>query len=303
MVDISGVTVTEKITSRSTNLSRDPSVELIYNAHGTEDDIKVTTAIAQKAPAVYRGLKRSSIDVKPVDYNVWEATVTYSLDEDERFQTDISWSTTGKTQKIFRSYKTESILDFDRNPWQDAPVFDRLINCTPEGVEGVEITLPVLNFTESHKYKPSQVTSDLIQKLSQNTGSINNANFRNFTPGEVLFKGISGNTSNDLVTISFEFAVAESWTWVHNGEAHIIQGWNYLWYFNIPQMDLRTGYTVQVPMAAYEEQVYPYSTFKDFVPSLVGIPDNPLPGNQETEEAVPVPAPAPPTQPPTGDIA
>ena len=303
MVDISGVTVTEKITSRSTNLSRDPSVELIYNAHGTEDDIKVTAAIAQKAPAVYRGLKRSSIDVKPVDYNVWEATVTYSLDEDERFQTDISWSTTGKTQKIFRSYNTESTLDFDRNPWQDPPDFDRLINCTPEGVEGVEITLPVLNFTESHKYKPSEVTSDLIQKLSQATGSINSEKFRNFTKGEVLFKGISGNTSNDIVTISFEFAVAESWTWTHGENLYSIEGWNYLWYFNIPQMDLRTGYTVQVPMAAYEEQVYPYIKFESFVPSLVGIPDNPLPGNKETEEAVPVPAPAPPIQTPGDEIA
>jgi len=303
MVDITGVTVTENISSRSTNLSRDPSVELVYNAHGTEDDIKVTTAVAQEAPAVYRGLKRSSIDVKPVDYKVWEATVNYSLDEDERFQTDISWTTTGKTQKIFRSYNTESTIDFGGNPWQGAPDFGGLINCTSEGVEGVEITLPVLNFTESHKYKPSEVDSNLIQSLSQATGSINSDGFRNFTAGEVLFKGISGNTSNDIVTINFEFAVAESWTWTHNNVPHVIEGWNYLWYFNIPQMDLHTGYTVQVPMAAYEERVYPYSIFSQFVPSLVGIPDNPLPGNKETEEAVPVPAPAPPIQTPGGDIA
>jgi len=303
MVDITGVTVTENISSRSTNLSRDPSVELVYNAHGTEDDIKVTTAVAKEAPAVYRGLKRSSIDVKPVDYNVWEATVNYTLDEDARFQTDISWTTTGKTQKIFRSYATESVIDFDRNPWQQPPNFNGLINCTTEGVEGVEVTLPVLNFTESHKYSPDQVDTNLIQKLSQATGSINDRNFRNFTAGEVLFKGISGNTSNDIVTINFEFAVAETWTWTNDGKLYTIEGWNYLWFFNIPQMDLATGYTIQIPMAAYEERVYPYTTFGNFVPDLVGIPSNPLPGNAENDEAVPVPAPAPPVQTPGGEIA
>jgi len=296
MVDTTGVTVTEKITSRSTTLSNDPSVELIYNARGTENDIAITTAVAKKAPSVYRGLKRSTIEVKPVDFEVWEATVTYSLEEEERFITDISWSTTGKTQKIFRSYKTESIFDFDRNPWQEPPVFDRLINCTPDSVEGVEITLPVLNFTESHKYTPSQVDADLIQKLMSATGTINDRNFRNFTKGEVLFKGISGNTSTDIITINFEFSVAESWNWTHEGETRTIEGWNYLWYFNIPQMDLRTGYTVQVPMAAYEERVYPYSNFGVFVPDRVGIPNNPLPGNSENEDDAP--APRPPAQTP-----
>ena len=289
MEDIQGVTVTEKISSRSTTLSRDPSVELIYNAHGTEDDVKVTTAVAQKAPTAYRGLKRTAIDVKPVDYKVWEATVSYSLDEDERFQTDISWTTTGRTQKVYRSYATESTIDFDGNPWQDPPDFNRLINCSPEGVEGVEVTIPQLNFTESHKYEPEEVTQELISGLMAGTGSINDKTFRGFSAGEVLFMGISGNTSNDIVTINFEFAVSRSWSWTHNGNIYNIEGWNYLWYFFVPQMDLTTGFVIQLPAAAYEERVYPYRDFSNLVPDVVGIPNNPLPGGGSPPEPTPAP--------------
>ena len=279
MVD-NNVQVTEKLGSGSTSLDNsDPTSEKIYSVVGTSSDTLVTNKIKETSPVSYRGLRRSSIEAKPVDHEVWEVVVTYTLNEQMRYVTDVSWTTTGATQKIFRSKATESVFDFGYNPWQSAPDFQGAINVTQDAVEGVDVTIPVLSFTETHKYDPSDVTDDLIAGFMQKTGTVNALKFRGFNPGEVLFLGVSGQTDPDVVGLSFEFSVSRNFTWIHNEVAHTIQGWNYLWYFFMPQVDLSTGIGFQVPMAGYEERVYDYVNFGTFVPDRVGIPTNPLPAS------------------------
>ena len=58
-----------------------------------------------------------------------------------------------------------------------------------------------------------------------------------------------------------------------------------MWFFNVPQMDLSTGMTFQVPMAAYEEQVYYYADWEGEIPDRVNLPANPAqPNANESEE-------------------
>ena len=58
-----------------------------------------------------------------------------------------------------------------------------------------------------------------------------------------------------------------------------------MWFFNLPQMDLVTGLTFQVPMAAYEEQVYYYGVWDNVIPERVGLPTNTnQPNANESEE-------------------
>ena len=50
-------------------------------------------------------------------------------------------------------------------------------------------------------------------------------------------------------------------------------------------MDLVTGLTFQVPMAAYEEQVYYYGVWDNVIPERVGLPTNTnQPNANESEE-------------------
>jgi len=280
------VTITEKVTSGNTVLnSTDPTTTKIYNVWGTSLEGDVISKVEETAPSAHRGLLRASITCDPQDHNFWEVTVEYSLEESLRYVTDVSWSTTGKTQTRYRSLNTETKIDFDRNPWQDPPDFDGLINVTEDGPDGVDVIVPTLSFTETHKFNPVDITEDKIADFSNLTGTINLNPFRGFGKGEVLFKGVSGQTNADLVSLSFEFDVARTWYWTHEGSTRTIEGWNYMWFFNVPQMDLSTGMTFQVPMAAYEEQVYYYANWKEVIPDRVNLPANPAqPNANESEE-------------------
>jgi hypothetical protein len=280
------VKITEKVTSGNTVLnSTDPTTTKIYNVWGTSSEADVISKVEEEAPTSHRGLLRASIECDPQDHNLWEVTVEYSLEESLRYVTDVSWSTTGKTQTRFRSLRTETSIDFDRNPWTNPPNFDGLINVSEDGPAGVDVVVPTLSFTETHKFNPVDVTEEKIAGWSNLTGTINNTAFRGFKKGEVLFKGVSGQTNADLVSLTFEFDVARTWYWNHNGSIKTIEGWNYMWFFNLPQMDLATGLTFQVPMAAYEEQVYYYGVWDNVIPERVGLPPNTnQPNANESEE-------------------
>ena len=280
------VKITEKVTSGNTVLSSTaPTTTKIYNVWGTTDEAEVITKVEAKAPTSHRGLLRASIECDPQDHEFWEVTVEYSLEESLRYVTDVSWTTTGKTQTRFRSLNTETSIDFDRNPWTSPPDFDGLINVSEDGPSGVDVVVPTLSFTETHKFNPSDVTEQKIADWSNLTGTINLKPFRGFTKGEVLFKGVSGQTNADLVSLTFEFDVARTWYWNHNGDIKTIEGWNYMWFFNLPQMDLVTGLTFQVPMAAYEEQVYYYGDWDNVIPARVTLPANTnQPNANESEE-------------------
>jgi len=280
------VKITEKVTSGNTVLSSTaPTTTKIYNVWGTTDEADVIKEVEKEAPTAHRGLLRASIECDPQDHEFWEVTVEYSLEESLRYVTDVSWTTTGKTQTRFRSLNTETAIDFDRNPWTSPPDFDGLINVSEDGPAGVDVVVPTLSFTETHKFNPVDITEEKIAGWSNLTGTINNTAFRGFKKGEVLFKGVSGQTNADLVSLTFEFDVARTWYWSQNGSIKTIEGWNYMWFFNLPQMDLVTGLTFQVPMAAYEEQVYYYGVWDNVIPERVGLPPNAnQPNANESEE-------------------
>ena len=280
------VTITEKVTSGNTVLSSTaPTTTKIYNVWGTKDEAEVIKKVEEEAPTAHRGLLRATIECDPQDHEFWEVTVEYSLEESLRYVTDVSWTTTGKTQTRFRSLNTETAIDFDRNPWTSPPDFDGLINVSEDGPAGVDVVVPTLSFTETHKFNPVDITEEKIAGWSNLTGTINNTAFRGFKKGEVLFKGVSGQTNAELVSLTFELDVARTCYLSQNGSIKTIDGGNYMWFFNLPQMDLVTGLTFQVPMAAYEEQVYYYGVWDNVIPERVGLPTNTnQPNANESEE-------------------
>jgi hypothetical protein len=64
-------------------------------------------------------------------------------------------------------------------------------------VQGVDIVVPQLTWTETYDVPHQFITTNYIKALSSATGSVNNAAFRGFAPGEVLFTGASGSQQWD----------------------------------------------------------------------------------------------------------
>jgi hypothetical protein len=64
-------------------------------------------------------------------------------------------------------------------------------------VQGVDIVIPALTWTETYDVPSVYVSSAYIVSLSKVTGTVNNAAFRGFPAGEVLFLGASGSQEWD----------------------------------------------------------------------------------------------------------
>ncbi len=116
-----------------------------------------------------------------------------------------------------------------------APDFQGAIGVSADGVEGIDITVPVYHFAETH-YKPdNQITGAYKGVLFNLTGKVNGDVFRGFAPGEVLFLGASGakrgsGTEADW-EITYRFAASPNASGLSIGPIGGItkQGWDYLW--------------------------------------------------------------------------
>jgi len=96
------------------------------------------------------------------------------------------------------------------------------------------------------------------------TGAVNNAPFRGFAAGEVLFLGASGSKrGQDDWEIRFRFAASPNVTGLVVGSITGInkRGWEYLWGRYADAEDTAAKALVKRPVAAYVEQVYPYGDF------------------------------------------
>ena len=124
-------------------------------------------------------------------------------------------------------------------------------------VEGVDIIVPVYNFSETHYLANATVTSAYKEILFNLTGRVNNASFRNFDAGEVLFLGASGSQRGvEDWEITFKFAASPNRTGLTVGSITDIvkKGWDYMWVQYQPSAG--TSRLLSVPVAVHVEKVY-----------------------------------------------
>jgi len=98
--------------------------------------------------------------------------------------------------------------------------------------EGVEIFEPVYEESETHWFKTSDLTLAYRDTISNIVGHTNNAPFKGYQAGEVLFKGVSGSRrgANDS-EITFRWSVRRNQNDFQLGDVKGItkKGWEYLW--------------------------------------------------------------------------
>lgn len=126
----------------------------------------------------------------------WRVEAVYTKlgvnDDDQRnpLRRSRSFDTTGSTQHITQA------LDETQYPG-DAPSQHKAIAVDANGVNGVDIVVPSLQWQEQYDVPSSYVTSGFIRSVASITGTTNNASFRGFLAGEVLFVGCSGSQEWD----------------------------------------------------------------------------------------------------------
>ena len=246
-----------------------------YKIFGTADDTVLHSAINAEVSAngrywQYPGvpgvqLMAESYSVSYLGDEAWQLTINYEktgADDDATapLKRARSFDTTGGTQ-----HKTQA--EAESRFGSNAPDQQKAIGVDSNGVNGVDIVVPQLSWQESYDVPNSYVTSAWIRGVAGVTGTTNNAAFRGFEAGEVLFLGCSGSQEWDDQkgsgpwSLSFRFAASKNVTGETIGDITGIakKGHEYLW---VRYEDaVSSGSLLKKPRAVYVNKVYKDSNF------------------------------------------
>ncbi len=266
------IEVVEKFDSRQITTGTSPAVELRYVIRGTDNDVAARNALVAGSPPTYDpwgsgwfALPRDSVTIQPVGEELWEGIVRYAPTPQTE-EAVFSFDTGGGTQHV-----TSSLATVGRYApaGKTAPDFKGAIGVTADSVDGVDITVPVYQFTETHYLPDTTVTPAYKATLFGLTGKVNNATFKGFEAGEVLFLGAAGaKRGGGDWEIAYRFAASPNVTNLTIGDITGInkRGWEYLWVRYADSEDTVAKALVKKPIAVYVEQVYLYGNL-----SLLGI--------------------------------
>lgn len=267
------IVVTEKIESRRLLASRDgkaSTFDLSLNVHGTMDGTAAKNAASAFAPEVwgsgYPQLWKQTVLVTCIGQELWEAVVHYDtsgpepLQAESSFEFDIGGGTAHITQAIATVPFPPTLPDHRGaiGVKEDGDSLD---------VQGADIFAPEMTFGETH------LVADLApaykRVLFEMRGRVNDAPFKGWNAGEVLFEGVNARRQDSRFqtpwSISFRFRVQPNAIVTVGDVSGIVKpGWSLL--------DIRyeeesgASSLLKRPVGAYVHQVYQAGDF-----SLLGI--------------------------------
>ena len=272
----------------------------VFNVFGTvNEDVlhaAANVAISTSYPYwVYPGqplvkLRAESYAVEYQGDDSWKVTINYEkIGADDATQTTPlkrarSFDTSGGTQHITNALQvknsTGTVTDTGERVYgpsglDDGATMKGAINVDDNSVNGVDIVVPSFQFQESYDVPLSVLNDAYIRKLGELTGTVNDAAFRGFKAGEVLFVGASGahewddQRGNGPGTITFKFVASPSagdgktLLPLKVGEINNIAkgGHEYLWVKYATVADTSKNQLTRQPIAVYVNRVYPDGDF------------------------------------------
>jgi hypothetical protein len=141
------------------------------------------------------------------------------------------------------------------------------IGVDANGVNGIDIITPQLQWQEQYDVPNAYITAAYVRGLAGLTGTTNNAAFRGFEAGEVLFVGCSGSQEWDNEkgsgpwSLSYRFIASKNVTGQTIGSISGIEkkGHEYLW---VRYEDAVSGSSLlKQPKAVYVSKVYKDADF------------------------------------------
>lgn len=242
----------EHVESREFELGTNPVRTRLYRVFYTEDEEEARFAILDEAPTSDHNLMRAGCRAKHLGGGVWEGEVRYARWEEQNQRT---FSTLGGTQRVTQSLST---INSYAPPGFTPPNFQGAIGVSEDRVEGVDIPVPAMEFTEVHYFTPLQMTNTFIRTLYQMTPRWNLSAFRMCNAGECLFRGVSGGQRGDENwELTFYFAMSPNATGLTIGDITGIDklGHDYLWVRYGDYVDMDSYQLVKRPLSVHVERV------------------------------------------------
>lgn len=258
------VALAERYGSRSSIDGPSPSATLLYWARGTTDEAIAKSLVRAVAPQFYTGadaagnpktLIRQQFDCRPQHNDFFYVDVSYG--PIDRVQSSWQFDTSGGSHHITQSLETAGAYGNGAQPTN----FKGAIAVTGGGknVEGCDIILPRFVWSERHVVADALVTQPYVNSLADLTGRYNNAAWRGFPTGEILFTGAQGDkTGQDDWNIAYNFSRSPNRYDYDVGGimVGVKLGWHFQWVLYEEQADDNIHELVQHPKAIYIERVY-----------------------------------------------
>lgn len=255
-----------------------------YKVFGSDNDVEVHADANARISTLepYWNYPGTSVNLRAESYSIsylgdkaWQVTVNYEkigADDDQEKNPKRrarSFDTSGGTQHKTQAYSVGqgSTLDFEYRFPPTATNMSGAIGVDDNGVNGVDVVVPALTWSETYDVPSTYITNNYIKSVAGLTGTVNKAAFRSFDAGEVLFLGATGSQEWDEDkgdgpwSLSFKFSASRNQTGITIGSITGInkKGWHYLWIRYEAQVD--SDAILQSPKAVYVSKVYQEGDF------------------------------------------
>jgi hypothetical protein len=199
-------------------------VRQVWVVTWADDEIAASAALLSTVPPLYRTLPLASVSISGREgVHCWKFDVSYSSTrskpvssvqanvEDPEVSYDLSGENRHVTQSLSTRGKTSGGLLINGGP---GTVTDSgAIGVTKDGVTGADILVPVERFSETHYFLRKDLTRAVRKKWRTLYAKTNNALFRDYAIGEVLFEGVSvtiKGAPDGVVPVTFRFTAREN---------------------------------------------------------------------------------------------
>lgn len=232
------------------------TVEFDYTIENSDSDLDIVAYLYSAAPPTYSTLSGtlvlSEISIDQIGPETWTGTISYgdpdlSRNQEQKDTGDSEWSfsTLAGTEHIELGLQPNVGYTVPGGP--PRPDTKNIIGLSKKGkdveVEGVDILVPQSKFSETHYLPASLVDIGYYKTCSDLTGTTNDAQFRGFDVGEVLFGGASGTRrGRGDWAVTFEFLTSKNKSNFQVGQIPVAwkPGWEYLWAMYAPQINNNT---------------------------------------------------------------
>lgn len=273
------------------------SYQKSYKVFGTTDDTVVHAEASARITSSLRGwqypgqpdvqLLAESYSVSYLGDDAWQVTISYEKqgaedpEQPDPLKRSRSFDTSGGSQHVTQALQNVTVITKD--PVKAALSGQPVVSVTDNGeskfpstatsmngaigvdgqnVNGVDIVVPALSWTETYDVPHAYITAGYIKAVAGLTGSVNKSAFRTFAAGEVLFMGCSGAQEWDDQrgmgpwTLSYKFVASPNVTGQKIGDITGISkgGHEYLWVRY--EDSVSSNELVKKPKAVYVNKVY-----------------------------------------------
>jgi hypothetical protein len=268
------ITVVERRETREYSEGDNAAATLRYLITGTSDAEEAVDALKAERPATFSDLISKSDSVLPILLDdvdetkaLFEGVCRYGRfrlspdPEDTRYTFD----TTGGSRRIFQSKETIGNYRVAATGL-DAKDHKGAINVADDGsVQGVDVYIPVWNFSETHYKTNAQFTTAYKAILYGLTGKVNAAAFKGLAIGECLFLGVTGGKIGNWsweVTYNFRGSKEQSNLVIGSIEnIPTVGGWNLVWCEYPAAVQVGAKSLVHQPSQAHVERLYDTGDF------------------------------------------